>query len=83
VASNKEQFPESVSASGEGVVDAEGKSRRDVLRGLAAAAAGALAGGVVSADKAEAGHGTLNAVSNSSNPAIHAESTGSGAGVRI
>jgi hypothetical protein len=74
--------PDTVSESGEGMVDAEGRSRREVIRGLAAAAAGAIAAGVLSADKAEAGHGTLNAVSNSfDNPAIHGENTAGGPAV--
>lgn len=62
-----------------GTVEAdEGKSRRDVLRALGAAAAGVVAGGVLKADEAEASHGVINATSNSERPAIHAENTGGG-----
>jgi hypothetical protein len=76
-----DSLPDAVLENGEGTVDAEGRSRRDILRGLAAAAAGAMAGGVLSTEKAEAGHGTQNAISSSSNPAIHGENTGDGPGV--
>jgi hypothetical protein len=77
-----DDLPDTVSENGEGTVDAEGRSRRDVLRGLAAAAAGAIAGGVLSTEKAEASHGSLNAVSNSfPTPAIHGDNTAGGTGV--
>jgi hypothetical protein len=77
-----DDLPDTVSENGEGTVDAEGRSRRDVIRGLAAAAAGAIAGGVLSTEKAEASHGSLNAVSASAaNPAIHGDNTGGGIGV--
>jgi hypothetical protein len=61
----------------------EGKSRRDVLRALGAAAAGVVAGGVLKAEEAQAGHGSVNAVSNSLAPAIHAENTGGGSGLEV
>jgi hypothetical protein len=68
----------------EGAVDSgEGKSRKDILKALGAAAAGAVAGGVLSAKEVEASHGTLNAVSNSLAPAIHAENTGGGPGLEV
>ena len=59
----------------------ERKSRREVLKALGAAAAGTVAGSMLSAKEAEAGHGTLNAISTTSTPAIHGENTGSGIGV--
>ncbi len=74
-------LPDTVSATGEGTAETTtaGKSRRDVIRGLAAAAAGAIAGSVLSTGKAEAHHGTLNAESNSStNPAIHGHNAAAG-----
>jgi hypothetical protein len=55
----------------------EAKSRRDVLRALGAAAAGTLAGSMLSAKEAQASHGTLNASSSTGNPAIHGENTSS------
>jgi hypothetical protein len=60
----------------------EGRSRRDVLRALGAAAAGAVAGGVLKAEQAEASHGVINAFSDSDKPAIHAENS-SGLGPAI
>jgi hypothetical protein len=61
-----------------------GKSRREVLKAVGAAAAGALAGGVLKADSAEAGHGVINASSNDpAKPAIHAEHTYSDGGAAI
>jgi hypothetical protein len=75
--------PDTVSEDEEGTVETKtGRSRRDVLRGLAAAAAGAIAGGVLSTEKAEADHGTLNAASSTSAPAIHGANTSNGAGVQ-
>lgn len=59
----------------------EGRSRRDVLKALGAAAAGAVAAGVLNEEKAEASHGTINATSNTDNPAIHAENTAFGPGI--
>src|SRR5918996_582571 len=59
----------------------EGKSRRDLLKTLGAAAAGAVAGGVLSAEEAQAGHGTLNAVSDTDSPAVHGENVVAGPGV--
>jgi hypothetical protein len=53
----------------------EGKSRRDLLKALGAAAAGAVAGGVLKVDKAQADHGTLNATSDTDIPAIHGDNT--------
>ena len=53
----------------------EGKSRREVLKALGAAAAGAVAVGVLNVEEAEAGHGIINASSDSDRPAIHAEHT--------
>lgn len=53
----------------------EGRSRRDLLKAFGAAAAGAVAGGVLNAEGAEAGHGIINASSDSDRPAIHAEHT--------
>lgn len=59
-----------------------GKSRRDLLKALSAAAAGAVAGGVLKAGEAEAAHATtINAVSNSPAPAIHGDNTDNGPGV--
>jgi hypothetical protein len=59
-----------------GVEHEEGKSRREILKTLGAAAAGAVAGGVLRSDEAQAGHGVINATSNSvDKPAIHAENT--------
>jgi hypothetical protein len=77
-----DDLPDTVSENGEGTVDAEGRSRRDILRGLAAAAAGAVAGGVLSTEKAEADHGVVNASSDFVlAPAVHAEHTTEGTGV--
>lgn len=60
----------------------EGKSRRDVLKALGAAAAGAVAGGMLKADQAQAHHGTINATSNSDTvPAIHGDNNANGPGV--
>lgn len=69
-----DNLPDTVSENGEGTANPEGRSRRDVLRGLAAAAAGAVAGGVLSAEKAEAGHANNNFISfDEMIPAVHAE----------
>jgi TAT (twin-arginine translocation) pathway signal sequence len=61
-----------------GTVETEGgKSRRDVLKGLGATAAGVVASGVLSAEKAHADHGVINARSEDPNrPAVHAENAG-------
>lgn len=59
----------------------EGRSRRDVLKALGATAAGAVAGSVLSANESKAGHGTVNAVSDTFSPAIHGENTVNGPGV--
>ena len=58
-----------------------GKSRRDLFRVLGAAAAGAVAGGVLSAKEAQA-HGTFHADSTNTTPAIHGNNTVNGAGVK-
>jgi hypothetical protein len=51
---------------------AEGKSRRDLLKTLGAAAAGAVAGGVLKAENAEAGHGTVNGTGDGQfRPGVH------------
>jgi hypothetical protein len=77
-----DSLPDTVSENGEGTFDAEGRSRRDILRGLAAAAAGAVAGGVLSTEKAEASHGAVNGFSTTpGNPGIHGENTSGGTGV--
>lgn len=76
---------ETISRSGEAAVATdEGKTRRDLLKAIGAAAAGAVAGGVLGAERAEASHGIINATSNEeSRPAIHAENTDFGPGVEI
>lgn len=68
---------ETTSPSGEAAAATEeGKSRRDVLKALGAAAAGAVAGGVLMGEQAEASHGSLNATSdNEFRPAVHGENT--------
>jgi hypothetical protein len=58
-----------------------GRSRRDLLRVLGAAAAGAVAGGVLSAKEAQA-HGTFHQDSTNTTPAIHGNNTVNGAGVK-
>lgn len=55
-------------------------SRRNLLKGLGAAAAGAFAGGMLSAQQAEA-HGQLHVGHNGSDPATHGDNAGSGPGV--
>jgi len=51
---------------------AEGKSRRDLLKAFGAAAAGAVAGGVLKAENAEAGHGTVNGTGDGQfRPGVH------------
>lgn len=62
----------------------KGNSRRDVLRALGAAAAGAATAGLLRADEAEASHGIINATSNEEiRPALHAENTAFGTGAEI
>jgi hypothetical protein len=58
-----------------------GRSRRDLFRILGAAAAGAVAGGVLSAKEAEA-HGTFHQDSGNTTPAIHGNNTDNGPGVK-
>lgn len=62
---------------------AEGRSRRDLLKALGAAAAGAVAASVINSEKAEATHGNLNVVSDTEKPAIHAENRGFGLGLEV
>jgi hypothetical protein len=63
---------EATSVSGEAAVATEGKSRRDLLKALGAAAAGAVAGGVLKAEDAEASHGLVNGTSdNDFRPGVH------------
>jgi hypothetical protein len=64
----------------EGERDA-GRSRRDLLRVLGAAAAGAVAGGALSAKEAQA-HGTFHQDSSDTTPAIHGNNTDNGPGVK-
>lgn len=50
----------------------QGTSRRDVLKALGAAAAGAVAGGVLKAENVEAGHGTINGTGDGQfRPGVH------------
>jgi hypothetical protein len=58
----------------------ESRSRRNLLKALGVAAAGAVAGGVLSPGVAEA-HGTLHVDSNNSDPAIHGNNTADGPGL--
>jgi hypothetical protein len=58
-----------------------GRSRRDLFRVLGAAAAGAVAGGVLSAKEAQA-HGTFHQDSGNTTPAIHGNNTDNGPGVK-
>jgi hypothetical protein len=53
----------------------ERRSRRDLLKTLSAAAAGAVAGGVLNTEVANADHGVINAASDSDRPAIHGHNT--------
>jgi len=57
-----------------------GKSRRALLKALGVAAAGAVAGGVLSVKEAQA-HGSFHQESNNGDPAIHGDNTNGGAGV--
>jgi hypothetical protein len=61
----------------------EGKSRRDLLKVLGAAAAGAVASGMLKADEAQADHGTINAVSATDDPAIHGHNSSGGPGIAV
>jgi hypothetical protein len=71
------------SRTGEGsVAIEEGKSRRDVLKALGAAAAGAVAGGVLKPDSARADHGVINATStDNTRPAVHAKHVAGGTAI--
>jgi hypothetical protein len=64
---------ETTSPSGEGSVATDGRrSRRDLLKAIGAATAGAVAGGVLTADDAEASHGTVNGTGDSQfRPGVH------------
>lgn len=57
------------------------RSRRDLFRVLGAAAAGAVAGGVLSSKEAQA-HGTFHQDSANTTPAIHGNNTDNGPGVK-
>jgi TAT (twin-arginine translocation) pathway signal sequence len=59
----------------------EGRSRRDLLKALGVAAAGVVAGGVLSPKEAQA-HGTFHADSSTAAPAIHGNNTNGGPGVQ-
>jgi len=59
----------------------EGKTRRALLRALGVAAAGAVAGGVLSSKDAQA-HGSFHQDSDDTTPAIHGNNTDNGPGVK-
>jgi hypothetical protein len=66
----------------EGAMDSgERTSRKQALKALGAAAAGAVAGRVLKGEEAHAAHGALNAVSHTLDPAIHGENSANGPGV--
>lgn len=58
-----------------------GRTRRAALKALGVAAAGAVAGGLVSPKEAAADHGEFNVTSNDLDPAIHGNNTNDGPGV--
>ena len=64
----------------EDLAEPEVTSRRALLRGLGAATAAAVAGGVLSPHVAQA-HGTEHQQSNNSDPAIHGDNTADGPGL--
>lgn len=59
----------------------EGKTRRALLKALGAAAAGAVAGGMLSSKEAAA-HGTVHYDSNDTTPAVHGNNTDNGPGIK-
>jgi len=82
MASNTNQSVPAVEGPPVDQAEAEvGRSRRDLLRVLGAAAAGAVAGGALSSKEAQA-HGTFHEDSDDTTPAIHGNNTDNGPGVK-